>query len=196
MCFLTLSLWATPANVSNLLLGDAAADSGDCAAALGTACADAIAASLEDSSSSLSDCSDIDTPWASLPACADTLGWAASQPYNPDYGSLYARSLSRHNNQSGMSVWGGWTGARNGSDAAPYEALEAGLQVMAVAPVVGGNVSRAQVLCTRIDAARVEDGDEEDGAGDDASAGWLLRVDSGIAALVVLGWALMAVYAA
>ena len=66
---------------------------------------------------------------------------------------------------------------------------------MAVAPVVGGNVSRAQVLCTRIDADRVEDGDEEDG-GDDSSSGRLLRADSGIAALIVLGWALMAVYAA
>lgn len=190
VCFTTLALWATPANVSNLLLGDAAADAGDCAAALGTACVDAIAASLEDSS----DCSaGIETPWASLPACADTLGWAASQAYNPDYGSLYARSLSQHNNQSGASVWGGWTGAQNGSDAAPYEALAAGLQVMAVAPVFG-NVSRAQVLCTRIDAAQVEDDDEEDGG--DMSAGWLLRADSGIAALVVLGWTLAAVYAA
>ncbi|KAI4600203.1 hypothetical protein KJ359_001307 [Pestalotiopsis sp. 9143b] len=191
VCFATLALWATPANVSNLLLRDDAADSGDCAAALGTACVDAIAASL--ASDDLSDCSSVETPWASLPACADTLGWAASQAYNPDYGSLYARSLSQYNNQSGASVWGGWTGARNGSDAAPYEALAAGLQVMAVAPVVG-NVSRAQVLCTRINADRMEDDDEEDGG--DVSAGWLLRADSGIAALVVLGWTLAAVYAA
>ncbi|KAK6193917.1 hypothetical protein LQW54_011984 [Pestalotiopsis sp. IQ-011] len=78
--------------------------------------------------------------------------------------------------------------------ATPANALEAGLQVMAVAPVVG-NVSRAQVLCTRIDAARVGDDDDEDSGGD-VSAGWLVRADSRVAALVVLGWTLAAAYAA
>ncbi|KAF7540905.1 hypothetical protein G7054_g1023 [Neopestalotiopsis clavispora] len=193
LCFTTISFWGTPANVSNLLSQQDADDSTDCSFVLGTECVDAIERTIRTDGS----CQGVSTSWYSLDACADTLGYAAVQDYNSKSRAVFTQGFNKTVMDSGDTFWGGWTSAHNGSDTSQYDRLSTGLQVMAFSPTVTSgetNVSRTQVICTRINAAQVDE--EEYGDDDDTSAGWSTQASSGVATMVTLGWVLAAAHVA
>ncbi|KAI1273890.1 hypothetical protein F5Y07DRAFT_375449 [Xylaria sp. FL0933] len=188
-CISNAHIIGMPANVTNTYTDDNTR-SIDCTPALGAGCVSAI---LGTTRRSQNKCFSSGESWFNLNACADTLGYAASQTPKHQTGiSTVNVNTANSTLLSTTGFWGAMSDTHNGTSATTYEAAVNQLQVMMITrpSADDSNIPESQLLCMRVNTTQLvpkDPGSGDDGDNDTGGA-ILVGLRSDVALVTAFTW--------